>query len=164
MSLETRTDWTIWLKQQQRIVINFLSRFILVIGSFGLLLVLQRLLRDRTVTFNAVYYFLSYILLLILFLLRKIPDVWRSIGFLSLLYVFGTLALYSGWLAGGGRTFLLTMIVVSAVLISPRAGLYAAAVVAITFSVFALAFTNGWLKLRTLPDPTTPIPVVFEGL
>jgi PAS domain S-box-containing protein len=164
MSLERHTDWTIWLKQQQRIVINFLSRFILVIGLFGLLLVLQRLLRDRTVTFNAVYYFFSYILLLILFLLRKIPDVWRSIGFLSLLYVFGTLALYSGWLVGGGRTFLLTMIVVSAVLISPRAGLYAAAVVALTFSVFALAFTNGWLKLAPLPDPTTPIPVVFEGL
>jgi PAS domain S-box-containing protein len=164
MSLETRTDWTIWLKQQQRIVINFLSRFILVIGLFGLLLILQRLLHDRTVTFNAVYYFLSYILLLILFLLRKIPDVWRSIGFLSLLYVFGTLALYSGWLVGGGRTFLLTMIVVSAVLISPRAGLYAAAVVALTFSVFAVAFTNGWLKLGTLPDPTTPIPVMFEGL
>lgn len=164
MSLERHTDWTIWLKQQQRIVINFLSRFILVIGLFGLLLVLQRLLRDRTVTFNAVYYFLSYILLLILFLLRKIPDVWRSIGFLSLLYVFGTLALYSGWLVGGGRTFLLTMIVVSAVLISPRAGLYAAAVVALTFTVFALAFTNGWFKLNALPDPTTSIPVVFEGL
>lgn len=164
MSFETHTDWTIWLKQQQRIVINFLSRFILVIGSFGLLLTLQRLLHERTVTFNTIYYFLSYALLFILFWIRKVPDVWRSIGFLSLLYVFGTLALYTGWLVGGGRTFLLTTIVVSAVLISPRAGLYAAGVVAFTFSFFALAFSNGWLKLGTLPDPTTPIPVTFEGI
>jgi PAS domain S-box-containing protein len=164
MSRETHTDWTIWLKQQQRIVINYLSGFILVIGSIGVLLTVQRLLHDRIVTFNTIYYLLSYILLLILSLVRKVSDFWRSIGFLSLLYAFGTLALYTGWLVGGGRTFLLTMIVVSAVLISPRAGLYAAGIVAFTFSLFALAFSSGWLKLGALPDPTSVTPVTFEGL
>jgi PAS domain S-box-containing protein len=164
MSVEIHTDWTIWLKQQQRIVIDFLSRFVLILGSIGLLLTLQRVLSERIVTFNTIYYVLSYVLLLILFRVRKVSDIWRSIGFLLLLYVFGSLALYTGWLVGGGRTFLLTMIVVSAVLISPRAGLYTAVLVALTFALFALAFSSGWLTLRPLPDPTTPTPVVFESL
>ena len=38
MSIETRTDWTIWLKQQQRIVINFLSRFVLILGLIALMI------------------------------------------------------------------------------------------------------------------------------
>jgi len=164
MRTETRTDWTIWLKQQQQIVINFLSRFILVLGLIGLMISLERVFREGTVTFNTIYYALSYALLLILFLVRKIPDLWRSLGFLILLYAFGSLSLYSGWLAGGGRIFLLTMIVISAVLLSPRAGLYTAVLAALTYGLFGLAFNRGWLRLGILPDPTTPTPIVFEGI
>ena len=164
MSIETRTDWTIWLKQQQRIVINFLSRFVLILGLIALMISLERVIRERTVTFNTVYYVLSYALLLALFLVRKVPDIWRSLGFLLLLYAFGTLALYSGWLAGGGRIFLLAMIVISAVLVSPRAGLYAAGLVFLTYVLFGLAFSRKWLELQILPDPTTPIPILFEGV
>ena len=164
MITDTRTDWTIWLKQQQRIVINFLSRFILVIGLIALLIILSRVLRERTVNFNTFYYALSYTVLLVLFLVRQVPDTWRSFGFLFLLYAFGTLALYTGWLAGGGRTFLLTMIVVSAVLVSPRTGLYAAGLVFLTYILFGVAFNLGWLALDTLPNPTTSTPVIFEGI
>jgi len=164
MSTETRTDWTIWLKKQQQIVINFLSRFILVLGLIGLMISLERVFREGTVTFNTIYYALSYTLLLILFLVRKVPDLWRSLGFLILLYAFGSLSLYSGWLAGGGRIFLLTMIVISAVLLSPRAGLYTAVLVALTYGLFGLAFNRGWLRLGLLPDPTTPTPMILEGI
>ena len=164
MSMETRTDWTIWLKQQQTIVINFLSRFVLILGLIALMISFERVLRERTLTFNTFYYAVSYALLLILFLARKVPDIWRSLGFLFLLYAFGTLALYTGWLAGGGRVFLLATIVISAVLISPRVGLYAAGLVFLTFVVFGLAFSRGWLELQTLPDPTTPTPILFEGV
>jgi len=164
MSIELRTDWTIWLHQQQRIVVNFLTRFILALGLLGLMITLERVYRERTVTFNTVYYVLSYALLLILFLVRKVPDTWRSIGFMILLYAFGSLSLYTGWLAGGGRTFLLTMIVISAILINPRAGLYSAALVFLTYVLFGLAFSLGWLKLGILPDPTSMTPVAIEGI
>ncbi len=164
MSIETRTDWTIWLKQQQRIVINFLSRFVLILGLVALTIILGRVIRERTLTFNTVYYVLSYALLAVLFLVRRIPDTWRSFGFMLLLYAFGTLALYSGWLAGGGRAFLLTMIVISAVLINPRAGLFTAGLVFLTYALFGLAFSRGWLELQTLPDPTTSAPILFEGI
>jgi len=162
--MDTRTDWTIWLKQQQQIVINFLSRFILVLGLVALVIILGRVVRERTVTFNTVYYLLAYTLLLLLFLVRQVPDTWRSFGFMLLLYAFGTLALYSGWLAGGGRVFLLALIVVSAVLVNPRTGLYTAGMVLLTYSLFGLAFSRGWLELQTLPDPTTPTPIIFEGI
>lgn len=164
MSIETRTDWTIWLKQQQRIVINFLSRFILILGLVALTISLGRVIRERTLTFNTVYYALSYALLAVLFLVRRIPDTWRSFGFILLLYAFGTLALYSGWLVGGGRVFLLTMIVISAVLVSPRTGLFTAGLVFLTYVLFGLAFSRGWLELQALPDPTTPVPILFEGI
>jgi len=164
MSMDTRTDWTIWLKQQQQIVINFLSRFILVLGLLALVIILGRVARERTITFNTVYYLIAYTLLLILFLVRQVPDTWRSFGFMLLLYAFGTLALYSGWLAGGGRVFLLALIVVSAVLFNPRTGLYTAGMVLLTYSIFGLAFSRGWLELQTLPDPTTPTPIIFEGI
>ena len=164
MSIETHTDWTIWLKQQQQIVINFLSRLILILGLIALMISLERVLREGTVTFNTIYYALSYALLLALFLFRKVSELWRSLVFLILLYAFGSMALYSGWLAGGGRVFLLTMIVMSAVLLSPRAGLYTAALVALTYALFGFAFSRGWLRLGILPDPTTAAPVVFEGI
>ena len=164
MSVETRTDWTIWLKQQQRIVINFLSRFILLFGLIALVIILGRVVRERTVTFNTIYYVLAYTFLLVLFLVRQVPDTWRSFGFMILLYAFGTLALYTGWLAGGGRIFLLALIVVSAVLVSPRIGLYTAGLILVTYILFGLAFSHGWLGLQVLPDPTTPTPIIFEGI
>ena len=164
MSVETRTDWTIWLKQQQRIVINFLSRFILLFGLIALVIILGRVVRERTVTFNTIYYVLAYTFLLVLFLVRQVPDTWRSFGFMILLYAFGTLALYTGWLAGGGRVFLLALIVVSAVLVSPRIGLYTAGLILVTYILFGLAFSHGWLGLQVLPDPTTPTPIIFEGI
>lgn len=164
MHMESRTDWTIWLKQQQRIVINYLSLFILILGLVGMLIILSRVIRERTVTFNTIYYALAFTFLLILFLVRKIPDTWRSFGFMLLLYMFGTLALYTGWLAGGGRVFLLAMVVVSAILINPRTGLYAAGLVFLTYVLFGLAFSRGWLELQVLPDPATPTPIIFEGI
>ena len=164
MSIETPTDWTIWLKQQQRIVINFLSRFILLLGLIALVIILGRVIRERTVTFTTVYYVLAYTFLAVLFLVRRIPDTRRSFGFMLLLYAFGTLSLYSGWLAGGGRVFLLTMIVISAILVSPRAGLFTAGLVFLTYVLFGLAFSRGWLELQTLPDPTTSTPILLEGI
>lgn len=164
MSKETRTDWTIWLKQQQRIVINFLSRFILILGLIGLLFSLARLIDEPGLTFNIGYYTVSLVLLLILFYVRKIPDLWRSLGFLFLLYAFGTLSMYSGWLASGGRGFLLALIVVSAVLMNPRIGLYVAGIVLTTYILFGLAFSNGWLNLRPLPNPTSVGPILTEGV
>jgi len=164
MNAETHTDWTIWLSQQRRIVTNVLIGFIMFLGFIGIVISLGNYLRTRTLSFNMVYYVLSYVLVLALFLLRKIPDVWRSYGFVLLLYTFGAFAMYSGWLAGGGRVFLLTTIVVSSILLSPRASVYFGVFVFLTYVCFGILFSRGLLVLGTLPDPTTTSPVILEGV
>ena len=164
MKAETHTDWTIWLSQQRRIVTNILIWFILILGFIGITASVARVIRNRVITFNLIYYILSYALVLVLFLVRKIPDVWRSYGFVLLLYTFGALAMYSGWLAGGGRVFLLATIVVSAILVSPRASIYTAILVFLTYLCFGLLFNCGVLELGRLPDPTTTSPVIIEGI
>ncbi len=164
MKTETQTDWTIWLRQQRRIAINVLISFIAVLGLMGWIVSLIRILQERTLTLNFAYYTISYAAVMILYLVRKIPDTWRSFGFLILLYGFGFFSLYTGWLAGGGRVFLLTMIVVSAVLINPRVSFYTAGLILSTYVLFGLAFNRGWLELRALPDPTTASPILIEGI
>jgi len=164
MKIEMHTDWTIWLHQQRRIATNVLISFLAVLGLIGWIVSLIRIIQEHTVTLNFVYYTISYAAVMILYLVRKIPDTWRSFGFLALLYAFGALSLYTGWLAGGGRTFLLTMIVVNAILVNPRNNFYIAGFILSTYVVFALGFNHGWLELRALPDPTTASPILIEGI
>jgi two-component system sensor kinase FixL len=164
MKIEMHTDWTIWLHQQRRIATNVLMGFIAVLGLMGWIVSLIRVIQERTLTLNFAYYTISYAAVMILYLVRKIPDTWRSFGFLVLLYAFGSLSLYTGWLAGGGRIFLLTMIVVNAILINPRNSFYTAGLILSTYVLFGLAFNRGWLELRMLPDPTAASPILIEGI
>jgi len=164
MKIDMQTDWTIWLRQQRHIVLNVLFGFIAVLGLIGLALSVERVVRERTLTFNLMYYSLSYALVLILYSVRKIPDTWRSYGFVVLLYAFGVLAMYTGWLVGSGRVFLLTMIVLSAILISPRISFYIAGLILGTYALFGLAFNRGWIALGALPDPTSISPMLVEGI
>jgi PAS domain S-box-containing protein len=110
------------------------------------------------------YYTAAYAVIVVLLVLRRISDTWRALGFIIVMYSFAALALYSGWLAGSGRVYLLTLIVVAAVLINPRAGFVAAVICMLTYVAFGLAFNLGWLKLRPLPDPTSAPPVIVEGI
>ncbi len=160
----TQTDWTIWLRQQRHIVMRVLFGIIAALGLIGLIFSLERFIRVRTVSFNLIYYSLSYSLVLILYSVRKISDRWRSYGFVALLYTFAVLSLYSGWLAGGGRIFLLTTIVLGAILINPRSSFYIAGLTFATYVLFGLAFSRGWLELLTLPDPTAAAPMIIEGV
>jgi PAS domain S-box-containing protein len=164
MKVDMQTDWTIWLRQQRHIVLNVLFGVIAVLGLIGLVFSMERVARERTMTFNLIYYSLSYATVLILYSTRKLPDTWRSYGFVVLLYAFGVLSIYSGWLAGGGRIFLLTTVVLSAILINPRTSFYVAGLILGTYILFGLAFNRGWLELGTLPDPTTAAPAIIEGI
>jgi two-component system sensor kinase FixL len=161
---DERRDWTIWLRQQRRLVLKVIFLSIMVLGFVGLVIAGYQAISTGSITFNLLYYILTYVGLVILYLFRKIPDLWRSIGYLLLLYIFGVLSLYTGWLAGGGRIFLLAMIVMTAVLIHPRAGLVAAILSLLTFAGYGLAFNQHWFILRTLPDPTSIQPIILEGI
>lgn len=153
-----------WLAELQHRMINLLLGTIVALGTAGMAYTVVRLLTEKGNLFNLAYYSVAYLLVVILFLFKRIPDFWRAFGFLSVLYVFACFALYSGWLASGGRSFLLALIVGATVLISPLAGWVAAGASLLTYAGFGLAFSQGWLTLRQLPSPVLAPPIITEGI
>lgn len=59
MMAEEKRDWTVWLRQQRRIITNVSSGFILILGFIGLTFEAIYLITTRTITFNFVYYVVS---------------------------------------------------------------------------------------------------------
>jgi signal transduction histidine kinase len=165
MSDHTPIDWTIWLYSQRRTAINSLLGTLIALGVAGLAISIVRLVVLHVeIAFNLIYYAVACAVVVILFAARRLPDQWRALGLISLIYLFSGLSLYSGWLAGSGRLYLLAVIVLGGMLISPRAGLIMAGISFAVFAGFALAFSQGWIILRPLPDPTTLPPIATEGV
>lgn len=158
-----------WLQDLRRRMLETLLGAVVILGGVGIVFSIYRVLMGDTAR-NLPYYLGAYFFALLLFfaprlpIFRELPPVWRAYSFLVGLYVFGVLALLSGWLAGGGRVFLVALIVAAAVLVDTRAGFAAAILDLVTFSAFGLAYSRGWLHLRVLPDPTTPGPIITEGV
>ncbi|MEJ5224119.1 MAG: PAS domain S-box protein [Anaerolineales bacterium] len=157
-------DWTIWLQAQRRRAVETLLRFILVLGGAGVLYSLSQVIAQQRIGLNFVYFSLSYLVVLILYFNKRIPDEWRGVGFQIVLIVFGILAFYSGWLVSSGRAVLLAAVVVGSILIGPRVGLWTAAISMFIYAAYAIAYGSGWLVLQPLPDPTTPPPMIIEGI
>ncbi len=157
-------DWTIWLQQQQRKAVRRLLGFIMVAGLAGVLWSVLRSILEKGSLFNLAYYIAAYTLVLFVYYLGPVSDKWRAVGFAAVLYGFGVFSLYSGWLAGGGRVFLLAFIVVTAVLLNPRSGIYAAGLSLLTFILFGVGFNQGWITLMKLPDPASTTPIITEGV
>jgi len=157
-------DWTIWLHQQRRILVNVLSGIALIIGTIGLIFSIDGVIRRGAFNFTSTYYMISYLLALLLFFVRRIPDTYRAYGLLVLVYLFGLFAMYSGWLAGGGRTFFLALIAMASVLMHPRAGFVVSGFVLATYAGFGFAFHNGWLVLPLLGEFDDPRTITIEGV
>jgi GAF domain-containing protein len=153
-----------WLQEQRHRIINILLGLVVGIGPLGIIPGLLSALDEGEISSNLLIYVAAYLVILVLFIFRRIRDDLRALFFLLVVYGFGASALYTGWLAGGGRLFLLATIPVSAILIAPRASFHAAALALFTFAVFAFAFSQGVLTLRDLPDPTTLSPIIVEGV
>lgn len=162
--VETQLDWTAWLHDQRHRAINLLLGSVVLIGPLGLATSLRQAVIQRSVSINLPVYLLSYGLVVLLFVLRKVRDEWRALGFVILMYAFGAFSLYTGWLASSGRVFLVSLIVVATLLVNPNAGKIAAAISMLTYAVFALGYSRDWLELRDLPDPTTSPPMIIEGV
>ncbi len=156
-------DWTIWLHQQRRRLVNVFSGVALIIGTFGMIISILTVARRGYFTFTSSYYLASYLLALILFTVRRIPDVYRAYGLMILLYMFGVFAFLSGWLAGGGRTFFLALIATASVLLNPRAGFIVEGFNLATFIGFGVAYSNGWLALPVLGAFDDATIIAFEG-
>lgn len=159
-----RRDPIDWLRQQRRTLINALTGLMLLLGTIGLVINVLAAINSRQISFTLVYYIAAYLLALVIFAAGRLSETVRAYGLLVLIYFFAVLAFYSGWLAGGGRLFLLGAIAVSAVLIQPRAGLYLAILAFVTYAAYGLVYSQGWLPI----PPTTgygSLPTILsEGI
>lgn len=157
-------DWSMWLREQQHRAVNILLGSILLLGLFGLAVSIWSLISSRSYSSNLPVYLLAYLLVLVLFLMRRVQDEWRVLGFVIIMYAFGAYSFLAGWLVSSGRVILLALVVVSALLVKPWAGLVAVLTGLLTYTAFAAAYGQGWLSLRPLPNPVTFPPMVMEGV
>jgi GAF domain-containing protein len=162
MSDRIEKDSMFWLHQQQHRIINILLGFITVAGPLGLFIIIQHVLQG-TATSASLFYLITYAMIVILFVVRKIPDSWRAIAFLLLLYGFALFMFLSRGLTGGGRPFLLALIAVSAVLLSPHASFMVAGLSAVTYVILGVAFALGWLIPPDSLDQVTTQVILLEG-
>src|SRR5689334_17020190 len=106
-------DWTVWLRTQRRRVVDFLLGMLVVLGALGLAAIFtERALRGATLmTSTQMYYTGAWLVILVIFLAKRLPDGWRAGGLLAMLYLFGVLSYTIGWLEGGARVFMMALLV-----------------------------------------------------
>lgn len=163
MSWTDDAEWTEWLAAQRHRALNAVLILVMVTGFAGLIVSVVAALRDGN-THNLPYYATSYVAILAIFFARGLSDLRRAQLFLMLMYAFALFSFYAGWLAGGGRVFLLAMIVVASLLAGPKTSLSVFLVSFATYAAFGISFNRGWLQLRDLPDPISPSPILIEGV
>jgi CheY-like chemotaxis protein/signal transduction histidine kinase len=154
------------IEQMRRGMLNFLLGAASLLGTVGVILVFVRAMiyGGSEQPWTLAVYAGAWLLVVVLFFARGIPDRLRALAFLGGLYGFSVFAFYSGWLANGGRVFLLALIVCTALLLNPRAGFGVAILSLLTYMAFGLAYHLKWIQLRQLADPTTLPPIAIEGV
>ncbi|MBN1657542.1 MAG: response regulator [Anaerolineae bacterium] len=164
MSQQRRADPTIWLHTLRHRVLDVMLGAGVGVGALGVAYSVWRALISGQVHYTLPVYLAIYLLVLVLFFVRRIPDVWRAVGVVALLYGFACFALYAGWLAGNGRALLLATVVGAATLIGPQAGFRVTVLSLLTYAVFGLAYQQGWLSVRAATALASGRVIVPEGV
>lgn len=151
-----------WLRDLRHRMLNILLGITCAVSTPGILYSVWRSL--QTGEWQAtLFYTPAYFLVMILLFVRRISDYWRAIGILAGIYGFACLAFYLGWLAGGGRVFLMALIVAASIFVGTRAGVISTVLSLLTYSAFGLAYYQGWLDLRANNSLTSLSVILIEG-
>ncbi|MBN2549361.1 MAG: GHKL domain-containing protein [Anaerolineales bacterium] len=164
MNRRTSMDETIWLRGFRRRILNLLLFSVVILGTAGLVISIFQHIRLGRASLQLVYYSCGYVFALVLLFARRIPDRWRALGFLSVLYLFTVFTFITGWLGGGGRIFLITFIIQAAILLGPQSGVIAAGISLLTFIAFGVVYSQGWLVYRHAPVFADPTIITIEGI
>jgi CheY-like chemotaxis protein len=151
------------LNSLSRNVLNILLGIISLLGTVSVVVLFLRALTGNGDMTAAIVYAVADLLAVTLFFARRIPERVRALVFLIALYAFSFYVLRIGWLAGGGRVFLLAFIVCAALLLEPRSGFLATLLSLVTFFGFGVAFYQGWLTMSPVSSPTQASTVIVEG-
>jgi GAF domain-containing protein len=129
-------------------VLNGLLHSMFVFGFLTLAVALTLLFKSEQVANitkaeAASIYIFSFVLLGIITFVEKIPYTWKSITLLFILYLLGVIGLLGAGLSGDGRLFIITFIVVTAILFDIKRGIFALVFGVGTLLVAAILFTKG---------------------
>ncbi len=152
-----------WLRHQRHAVLNSLLGLVLAISFPAIVYTIVVTIQRGSLSFNGAYYLATYLIIAVLFLARRLSDWIRVVATLAVIYGFALLALYSGWLAGSGRGFLLSLILISSLLIQVRISRVVAVLALLTFAWFGWAYASGRLDVQTSPV-TDLATIMIEGV
>ena len=166
MTPKRPVDAMAWLRLFRHRMVSLLLGTVTALGTIGILYILSSYVsaRPKRVSVRLIAYLAAYVLLLALFLARRLPVRWRALGFLALLYAFAIFSFTNGWLGSNARGFLLALTVLTGILVGPRAGVVAAIVSLLTFAAFGTAYARGWLVYEMAPEYATPSIIIIEGI
>ena len=166
MSQQHIGDTMDWLRVFRHRIINLLLGGVVILGAIGLIFSIVQEIRAGIgqISYILGTYIAAYLVCLFLWLNRRISNKWRAIAFLILVYAFSVFSFFSGWLAGGGRVFLLPLIVLTAILLGARSGVLVALLSLLTYTGFAIAYTQGWLSYGLAPILSDPVITLIEGI
>jgi signal transduction histidine kinase len=153
-----------WLQSFRQRILNLLLASMVGLGTFGLVITLIQHIQLGRITLILSYYLGAYLFALFLLFARRLPGNWRAIGFLTLLFIFTAFTFISGWLGGSGRTFLLAFILLSAILLGPRAGIIAVGLSLVCYITFSVLYNQGWLVYPPAPVYAETCVIVIEGI
>ena len=165
MSHSPLTSTTIWLQAFRHRIINLLLGTTTILGTIGMVYLIRPFIPEGgKFSVTLITYLISYTLLILLLIFRQIPDMWRALGFLVLLYSFAVFSLINGWLGGGGRPFLLSLVVLAAVLIGPRAGVITSVISLVTFIIFGFVFFHNLIFYPMAPSFSDSSIIIVEEI
>jgi GAF domain-containing protein len=145
------------LRQWREQVLNGLLRGALIFATLalvgGIINALQAQRLDLLVT-----YLMAYTVLILATFVRRVSFALRAGALLGLLYGLGALGLSESGLSGDGRVFLLTFVVITAILFDMRRSIGALVFSLLTMATVAgLLITGQWeISIQTLANSTDP--------
>jgi len=109
----------------------------------------------------------TYLALLIITFVRKVPYSIKASVLIILLYVLAFSGLFESGLSGDGRIFLLTFIVMTTFLFGLRIGIISGVIGIITIAFFGVSFSQGWIPVppvATLANTGYPLDWTTGGI
>jgi GAF domain-containing protein len=126
---------------------NFVRIILIWASIFGFLAFVATFFNSNDLFYEIVYASAYAILLAVTFI--RLPYLLRAGVFLALMYILGLSGLFETGIWGDARVFFLAFIIMTALLISPRAGINVMVFSLVSITVFGFLILNGFYLLSS---------------
>ncbi len=134
------------IKYYRSVILQNIFTGLLIIGTILLFTSVYTIFLQKDWILIGVY-FIAYFALLAITFIKKLPYVFKASLLLLLFFALGVTGLFESGLSGDGRIFLLSFIILAAILFGFRAGLIAGVIGLITLAVFGWGMSTGFIDV-----------------